>query len=127
MKPKSFILFLFAGAILMALLCFWPLYTYSGIQMAKISTVLILWTSFLTSLSYTLIFPSLKASGIVFMNRLLLITMLRLLVSIALVLVLWFLFPEQVFALVILYFFYYVCGLTFEILVLLRNLRKISK
>lgn len=127
MKPQKFIGWLAAGAAVIAALTLWPLFTYGGNMILQGAVFLLAWTFTLTSLSYAVIYPSLNASGPAFMNRILGITMLRLLLSIFLVFALWFLVPEQVIVLVVVYFFYYVSGLTFEILVLLRNLRRISK
>jgi hypothetical protein len=129
MSPIAFSGRLCAGAAVAGVLVLYPLYAFteSNLQLTGFAAVLLMWACLLTSASYAFIFPSLTEPGGAFMNRLLAVTMLRLLVSIGLVLALWFLIPAHVIVLVILYFFFYASGLTFEIVVLLRNLRKISK
>jgi hypothetical protein len=129
MSPVAFSGRLFAGALLVGILVLYPLYILNGsdVHLTLYAGGLLLWACLLTSASYAFIFPSLTEPGGAFMNRLLAVTMLRLLLSIGLVLGLWFLVPTQVIMLVVLYFFFYASGLTFEIVVLLRNLRKISK
>jgi|GEM_PF-5570820 len=129
MSPIAFSGRLCAGAAVAGVLVLYPLYmtSESNVQLTAFAAGLLVWACLLTSASYAFIFPSLTEPGGAFMNRLLAVTMLRLLVSIGLVFALWFLMPAHVIVLVILYFFFYASGLTFEIVVLLRNLRKISK
>lgn len=129
MSPLAFSGRLLLGAGIVGVVVLYPLFVYmaSDWVLTLYAGGLLFWAVLLTSASYAFIFPSLSEPGGAFMNRLLAVTMLRLLLSIGLVLGLWFMYPSRVILLVVIYFFFYASGLTFEIVVLLRNLRKISK
>lgn len=127
MKPAKFSLFLLLGALVSAGITRPILDMTDRSALFVPASGLLLWVLILTSASYIWLFGSLSGSGPAFMNRILGVTMLRLLLSIGLVFLLWFLYPDQVVPLVILFFFYYSAALAFEIFQLLRNLRDISK
>lgn len=127
MKPARFSLFLLLGALVSAGISSLVLEMTGRAFLFLPASGLLLWVLMLTSASYLWLFSSLSGSGPAFMNRILGVTMLRLMLSIGLVFLLWFLYPDQVVPLVILFFFYYSAALAFEIFQLLRNLRDISK
>jgi hypothetical protein len=127
MKPIRFAFFSGIGTLLIAGLSSYILQLLSREMLIIPSIGMLFWVFILTAASYTWVYPFLKAPGAAFMNRVLGITMLRLLLGIALVLLLLFLYPDAVLTLVLLFFFYYSAGLAFEIFQLLRNLRDISK
>jgi hypothetical protein len=87
----------------------------------------LIWVCLVTILGYAWVFPALKETGYAFTNRIMSITLLRLFMGIALIFVLYYLFPKDIIPLVVLFFFYYSAGLAFEIFQLLCNLRDISK
>jgi len=127
MKPIRFVVFASLGALLIAIFSALALDFLHKSELILPSLSILFWVLLLTSGSYTWIFPSLSGSGPAFMNRVLGVTMLRLLLGIALVFVLLYFFPSGILTLVVLFFFYYSAGLAFEIFQLLRNLRDISK
>jgi hypothetical protein len=127
MKPIQFAFYSGIGTLLIAGLSSYILQLVSLEKLILPSIGMLFWVFILTAASYTWVYPSLNAPGAAFMNRVLGITMLRLLLGIALVLLLLFLYPDAVLTLVLLFFFYYSAGLAFEIFQLLRNLRDISK
>lgn len=127
MKPIRFVLFAGIGAVILGGLSCLALDFLNKSELVLPALSILLWVLILTSGSYAWIFPSLSGTGPAFMNRVLGVTMLRLLLGIGIVFLLLFLFPNGILPLVILFFFYYSAGLAFEIFQLLRNLRDISK
>lgn len=127
MKPAKFSLFLLLGALVSAGISRLVLDMTGRTALFLPASGLLVWVLILTSASYIWLLGSLNGSGPAFMNRILGVTMLRLLLSIGLVFLLWFIYPDQVVSLVILFLFYYSAAHAFEIFQLLRNLRDISK
>ena len=127
MKPGKFTALVIGGGAGIGVLTAFLLPVFHQEIILWPSIGVLIWVCLLTILGYSWVFPSLKESGHAFTNRILALTMLRLLLGSALVFVLYFLFPEEIIPLVVLFFFYYSSGLAFEIFQLLRNLRDISK
>jgi hypothetical protein len=127
MKPLRFALFAGIGTLFISGISSYVLQLLSRELLILPALSIAFWVFLLTAASYAWVFPSLRSPGAAFMNRVLGITMLRLLLGIALVLLLLFLYPDAVLTLVLVFFFYYSAGLAFEIFQLLRNLHDISK
>jgi hypothetical protein len=126
-KPGKFTAVVLGGILGAGLLTFFFLPAFQLTHLLGPVLGLLAWVGLLTIAGYSWVYPSLKESGHAFTNRILALTMLRLFLGIALVFLLYFLFPEEIIPLVVLFFFYYSAGLAFEIFQLLRNLRDISK